>query len=126
MSESNTARKIDAPPPDPQRRRVPRRAIKNRAGLLHRGHYCVGSALEIGEGGILVTSAAQMVEGDRVVVTLRIPEVLQGVMTASVAYVLRDPAGVDNKYGLQFESVDFEIKRKIRNFVASATHYVAD
>jgi hypothetical protein len=46
---------------------------------------------------------------------------MQGVMLSHVVYILKPKkAGDPVKYGVQFDQVDFEAKRMIRNFVASS------
>jgi hypothetical protein len=106
--------------PHDQRRRVPRRPIFRRIGLLVAGVYNLAHAHEIGEGGMMIESPVPLKEGTRVVISFRIPGVLQGVMLSRVVYVLQPKkAGDPVKYGVQFDKVDFEVKRKIRNYVAS-------
>jgi hypothetical protein len=102
------------------RRRVPRRGIEMRVGLLISGQYHLANAYEIGEGGMLVDSPVPIAENQRIVISFRIPGVLYGVILSRIVYVLKPKkAGDKMKFGVQFEQVDFDIKRKIRNFVAS-------
>ena len=104
-----------------KKRRVPRRQIRVRIGLLVHGEYTLSWGLEIGEGGMLLISPKPLNVGDKVVITCRIPEVLHGVMLGSVAYALPGEnldGGV--RCGIQFEDIEFDVKRKIRNFVASS------
>jgi Tfp pilus assembly protein PilZ len=112
--KGNLARIQDSPETYGKKRRVPRRAIHARIGLLVHGNYTLSWAFEIGEGGMLIETENNLKVGDRVVITFRIPDVMHGVMLGSVAYVL------PNKAGIQFEKVDFDVKRKIRNYVASS------
>ena len=98
------------------KRRVPRRELNARVGVLLAGQYSMGRALEIGEGGMLLGSDVKMKKDDRLVVTFKIPEVLSGVMLATVVYVT-----TDGLYGLNFDKIEFDLKRKIRNYVASST-----
>jgi PilZ domain len=112
----------DLPEPVGNRRRVPRRPIHRQVGVLYKGVYRLCWAFEIGEGGILIDSEVRMKEGDRLVVTVRIPGVLQGVMMSKVVYELKpNKAGELVKYGLQFDKIEFDIRRKMRNYVASST-----
>jgi hypothetical protein len=102
------------------RRRVPRRGIDMHVGLLISGTYYLANAYEIGEGGMLVDSPVPIAENQRIVISFRIPGVLYGVILSRTVYILKPKkAGDKMKYGVQFEQVDFDIKRKIRNFVAS-------
>jgi hypothetical protein len=109
------------------RRRVPRRVINQKIGLLAAGQYVAHAiALEIGEGGMLIHTDLQLSKGQKIVITVRIRGVMQGVMLTSVVYLLKPkPGEKGHRYGLQFENIDFDIKRKIRNFVASGAGQVA-
>lgn len=107
-----------------KRRRVPRRPIENRVGLLHKGKYSVTWAYEIGEGGMLISTPLRMDKDDRIVITLRIADVFEGVLIGKIVHLYEDTTGDQYRYGIQFEEVDFEMRRKIRNFVAAATTYV--
>lgn len=105
-----------------KKRRVPRRSIDARVGVLHKGRYFVCDALEIGEGGMLFACFEHLKKDDRVVVTLRIPDVLQGVAIGSIVYgVYGRREAESNSYGIQFDDIEFDLKRKIRNFVASSS-----
>jgi PilZ domain len=102
------------------RRRVPRRAIQARIGLLVGGQYYIAKALEIGEGGMLIESPVPLAANQRTVISFRIPGVVQSVILSRVVYVLEaNTAGGKTKYGMQFDKPEFDVKRKIRNFVAS-------
>ena len=102
------------------RRRVPRRGIEMRVGLLISGKYHLANAYEIGEGGMLVDSPVPINENQRIVISFRIPGVLYGVILSRIVYILKPKKVGDKiKYGVQFEQLDFDVKRKIRNFVAS-------
>ena len=98
------------------KRRVPRRELNARVGILIAGQYKIARAHEIGEGGMLLSCDVKMKKDDRLVVTFRIPEVLSGVILATVIYVTPD-----GSYGLNFDKIEFDLKRKIRNYVASST-----
>ena len=98
------------------KRRVPRRELHARVGILLAGRYSIARSHEIGEGGMLLSSDQVMKKDDRLVLTFRIPEVLSGVVIATVIYITED-----GFYGLNFDKIEFDVKRKIRNFVASST-----
>lgn len=109
------------------RRRVPRRPISCRIGLLIRGQYYMASAYEIGEGGMMIDSPVPLEDKQLVVISVRVAQVLKGVMLSRVMYTLPGTeAGLPVRYGMQFEQIDFEIKRMIRNFVASNSSEVGD
>ena len=108
--------------PSEGRRRVPRRPIQKRIGLLVLGEYSICYGYEIGEGGMLVDSNIPMSVGQKMVLTIRIPGSIEVVSLASVVYIKEPKTPSEKtKYGVSFENVDFEIKRQIRNFVASNT-----
>ena len=107
-----------------KRRRVPRRPVESPVGILYRGEYQVATCFEIGEGGMLINSTAKIKQDDSVVVTLLIPGVMDGVMIGKVVYAMASEKQEHARYGIMFEKIDFEVKRKIRNYVASATRYV--
>jgi Tfp pilus assembly protein PilZ len=108
-----------------KRRKVPRRSIETRVGVLASGEYYLSWAYEIGEGGMLIASQKPLTVGQRVVITFRIPDVVHKAVFGRVVYekLHITHEGEGYRYGVAFENVDFETKRKIRNFVASATKY---
>ena len=110
-----------------KRRRVPRRALKRNIGLLIKGKYCISKCYELGEGGMLIESPVRLVANQLVVITLRISGLLSAVTLGRVVYLLEPKqSGEVVKYGIQFEQIDFDVKRKIRNFVASsASEFIA-
>lgn len=104
------------------RRRVPRRPIEQRVGLLIGGEYYVAWAYEIGEGGMLLASPVPLNDKDKVVITLRIPGVMSGVVQGHALYCLASGDKFkSSRYGIQFDKIDFEFKRQIRNYVAANT-----
>lgn len=105
------------------RRRVPRKRVHMRIGLLIRGHYYLTYALEIGEGGMKITSPVPLQKGDQVLITFNIPGSLPFIAKSTVCYSLPRP-DQSTAYGVQFAHVDFTMKRKIRNFVASTENEI--
>lgn len=102
------------------RRRVPRRNIRRRVGLLIHGKYHINFAIEIGEGGMLIYSDEALEKNNRLVVTFNIPFSLPVVATATVRYIMPpDERHERPRYGVYFEKIDFKTRRKIRNYVAS-------
>ncbi|MCB0356709.1 MAG: PilZ domain-containing protein [Bdellovibrionales bacterium] len=98
-----------------RKRRVPRRAFNRKIGVLAKGHYYTTEALEIGEGGMLFRSNTPLLEGQRVVVSFSIPGLVHIVARSIVKYVKQGQA---MSYGVQFETIDFDARRKIRSYVA--------
>ncbi|OFZ18236.1 MAG: hypothetical protein A2Z20_12005 [Bdellovibrionales bacterium RBG_16_40_8] len=105
-----------------QSRRLPRRKINKTVGLLARGKYVLVNTYEIGEGGMLIDSPLALIEGQKVVLTVRIPNILHGVVMSKVIYIVEPNGDVTtHRYGIEFDKIEFDIKRKIRNFVASGS-----
>lgn len=102
------------------RRRVPRRAYFHKVGVLYRGRYRLGEAFEIGEKGMLFATSFEMAVGDQVVLSFYIPGYGHSLARAVVRY-LRDNESVITKfkYGVEFETADFDCRRYIRYYVAS-------
>ena len=108
--------------PGVARRRVPRRPINLNIGLLISGQYIITKALEIGEGGMLIESSVLLKKNQFVVMTIRMAGTLQCALLSRVVYIIenQDKAAI-GRYGIQFENIEFDLKRKIRNFVASSS-----
>ncbi len=101
-------------------RRVPRRPVSCRIGVLIGGSYHLANAYEMGENGMMIDSPIELSEKQLIVVAIRVVNVVQGVMLSRVVYkVPANEPGQPIKYGLQFEQIGFDVKRMIRNFVAS-------
>ena len=102
-----------------KRRRVPRREFKKKVGLLIKGDYHVNVATQIGEGGMMIHSHVKMEKGQRLVVIFRLPECEETVVRAVVRYELDKPSPFGSNYGIEFENLEFKMRRQIRNYVAS-------
>jgi hypothetical protein len=108
-------------PPISNRRRVPRREFKSGVGVLYQGHYTVGRTLQVGEGGMSLTSEFAYRDGDLVVITFQIPEGSLVCTRAVVRYTKSEAGAGPTAIGFEFEKLDFHFKRELRNFVARAT-----
>lgn len=102
-----------------KRRRVPRREFKKKVGLLIAGEYHVNLATQIGEGGMMVHSHLKMKKGQRLVVIFKLPGSMETVVRAIVRYELDQPSPFGSNYGIEFENLEFKVRREIRNYVAS-------
>lgn len=102
-----------------RRRRVPRREFHRRIGLLVRGVYHVSRAIQIGEGGMMVYSAVPMVLNQKLVVSFKLSGHPPDVVLACVRYILPAEKGLTERYGVEFLNLDFNIKRGVRNYVAT-------
>ncbi|MCB0419361.1 MAG: PilZ domain-containing protein [Bdellovibrionales bacterium] len=101
-----------------QKRRVPRRKVDQKVGVLVGGEYSVTRAFEMGEGGLKISYDGPLEIGQRIVVTFNVIGITKAIATAIVRYH-SDKAAAPVYYGLEFLNLDFKIKRLIRNFVAS-------
>jgi hypothetical protein len=102
-----------------RRRRVPRREFLHPVGLLVSGNYFMSRALQIGEGGMLIESATPLAMGQRLVLSFKLPGFNPDVVTASVRYILKSKIGSGVRYGVEFLNLDFNVKRDVRNYVAT-------
>lgn len=102
-----------------KRRRVPRRDYDNSVGVLVLGRYFICRAHQIGEGGMMLEMSESLKEGQRLVVTFKLPQAPPVVVLAIVRYRLEKANGSDLKYGVEFLNLDFQARREIRNYVAS-------
>ncbi|MBT4760331.1 MAG: hypothetical protein HOO06_01425 [Bdellovibrionaceae bacterium] len=101
-------------------RRVPRRQFFRKIGLLSKGVYEISQSFEVGERGMLIASSTPLNKDDLVVISFNIPGLLSTVVRGIVRYSLEDSQGYHKmKIGVEFQESDFDIKRKIRNYVAS-------
>ena len=99
---------------------MPRREFKAGVGVLYQGHYSVGRSLQVGEGGMKLTSEFAFRENDRVILTFQIPGGSLVCARANVRYMTKTDKG-EAAVGFEFENLDFHFKRELRNFVARAT-----
>jgi hypothetical protein len=100
-------------------RRVPRRIFEAPVGVLASGNYFVSRSLQVGEGGMHLISEFVLEMNQLVVLSFQVPSGSLISVRAIVRYVKKDVAGLH--IGLQFENLDFQYKRELRNFVAAAT-----
>ncbi len=99
-----------------QRRKAPRRHYNGQAGVLFKGHMTITECSQLGEGGALVISddlLASVDQGDKVVLTLYLPNIGGLVATAQCVY-----RSNQTQIGLQFCSLEMKYKKKIREFVS--------
>lgn len=102
-----------------RKRRVPRRSFFHKIGLLVDGNYYITSAVELGEGGIGLYSPMPLPVGKRVVVTFKVPMGSPTAVRGIVRYVSPMQNEKAPRYGIEFLTLEFLIRREIRNFVAS-------
>lgn len=102
------------------RRRVPRRAYESDVGLLADGTYRMERSLQVGEGGMMITCQRELKMGQSVVISFYLPNSNPIVVFAVVRYVVAAEERNPLRYGLEFVKLNFQYKREIRNYVASA------
>lgn len=66
----------------------------------------------------MVYSADKIAVGQRVVLSFKLPGHSPTVVGAVVRYVLPEQLGINERYGMEFVNLNFEVKREIRNYVA--------
>jgi hypothetical protein len=103
------------------RRRVPRRSFENPVGVLYRGKYVVEKAFQVGEGGMMISCSQEMKVSDSLVVNFFLQSHVTVIVRGIVRNVLQAEGDLPARYGIEFQNLEFNSKREIRNFVASAT-----
>lgn len=103
------------------RRRVPRRVFECPVGALVHGRFSVQRSYQVGEGGMMVSSEAELAEGERLVVSFILPTSGMIVVRGVVRSIVEATGELPTRYGLEFETLGFHHKREVRNFVAAAT-----
>lgn len=98
------------------RRKAPRRNFEGFAGILYQGQLTITRCTQLGEGGALIFGKgplSRIEKDDEIVVTLFLPSIGGLVATATCVYVS------DKKMiGLQFNALEMEYKKKVREFVS--------
>ena len=108
-------------------RKSPRRAFNRPVGILVNGHYLVVEALQISEGGLLVTSYVELSIKESIVVTLLLPGGGHAAARAEILYRKKPTEkGQPAAFGLQFINLPMMKKRIIRNYVAAKTQEEAE
>ncbi|MFN7262950.1 MAG: PilZ domain-containing protein [Pseudobdellovibrionaceae bacterium] len=100
-----------------QKRKFPRRKFPRKVGVLVNGDYFVADGVEVGEGGISVSTAQGPMKERPVVLSFQIP----GGSFVSVRAELKNERTQDGQYilGFSFENLKFDKKREVRTFVSS-------
>lgn len=105
------------------RRRVPRRTFNAPVGVLVAGAYHVERTFQVGEGGMMLSFTASALEvGTKIVASFFLNSTATVIVRGVVRNVMAPSDGLPQRYGIEFSNLEFQHKREIRNFVASATH----
>lgn len=103
------------------RRRVPRRLFEAPVGILLHGKYTLQRSFQVGEGGMMISSAVDMNAGELLALSFFLPGGVMLMVRGVVRSVLPAKDNLPKRYGIEFVNLDFQHKRGIRNFVAAAT-----
>lgn len=103
------------------RRRVPRRTFESPIGALFRGKFTIQRSFQVGEGGMMISSAEPLSLDELLVVSFILPGSGMIIVRGAVRSVI--PASEEGplRYGIEFQTLGFHHKREVRNFVAAAT-----
>lgn len=69
----------------------------------------------------MIHSPVVLQEGQKVVITFKLPNCGMDVVMAVVRYILPADATKSARYGMEFLNLDFKVKRDVRSYVASQT-----
>ncbi len=86
-----------------------------------RGIYESERSFQVGEGGMMISSQRKMEPGQLIVLSFYLPNSATIVVRGTVRSVIPADKGLPERYGIEFANLDFQFKREIRNFVASAS-----
>ena len=104
------------------RRRVPRRTFESPVGVLAHGGYQLERAFQVGEGGMMISSRERpLTVGQNIVLSFYLPTSSTIIVRGIVRSITPAEGHFPERYGIEFVQLDFQYKREIRNFVASAT-----
>jgi hypothetical protein len=106
-----------------RRRQVPRREFESGVGVLYRGEYNVEQSYYVSESGLMIGSARQLQDGDLLCVTFKVPSSPMLIVRAIVRSVVKAKENIPERYGIEFQNLEFSAKREIRNFVAATASY---
>ncbi len=98
------------------RRKFPRRQFQRKIGILIGGKYYIFKSGEIGEGGMSFDSDLVFTNGNELVASFQIPGIGFVCLRAKVK-----SSRITNEvctHGVSFSNIEFEQRRKIRNFVS--------
>lgn len=104
------------------RRRVPRRTFESPVGILADGRYELERAYQVGEGGMMISCRErELAVGKSIVISFYLPTSSTIIVRGIVRSITPAEGALPARYGIEFVGLDFQYKREIRNFVASAT-----
>lgn len=98
-------------------RRFPRRFFRRGVGILIGGKYFMAQGSEIGEGGLSFRSEIALKVGALIVISFQIPD--GNFISVRAEIRNQDKKSGEATYGCAFDSMPFDRKREIRNFVTN-------
>lgn len=104
-------------------RRYPRRVLGRTVGVLSQGQYIIGKGVEIGEGGMMVSLDIEISEDHKILLSFRIPEYGFVVTSAEIKNLKHGNSRFN--YGVSFEELAYENRKRIREFIAAKTEMEA-
>lgn len=104
------------------RRRVPRRTFESQVGVLAHGLCARERSYQVGEGGMMISSASELEIGRQLVVTFFLPSRVSIIVRGIVRNKMPAKDGMPLRYGIEFVNLEFQFKRELRNFVALASN----
>jgi PilZ domain len=106
------------------KRRKPRRAFSAPVGVLCGGQFEVVRATQLSEGGIGFTSKTPYQVSAKAVFSFLIPDGGAVVVRGEIAQIDKHAGSIH--YGVKFLSVNLQLRRVIRNYVAAKTEAEAE
>lgn len=102
-----------------QKRRFPRRRFRRPIGILLDGNYHIVAGEEIGEGGLSLLHATDVLQGKNLIVTFALEDEIH-VMRGEIRYGLQR-AGKGFLLGIAFPNISFKYKKLIRRYIGAKT-----
>jgi len=106
-------------------RRVPRKKYDGYVSILHAARADLARGLELGEGGMMIESAMDLQVDDLIVVTFSVFKRDFLSIRAKVLYVTKQEVAKNQfayRCGVEFQNVQFAVKRTIRGFVSAQSN----
>jgi PilZ domain len=110
---------VESSNPNTPKRRYPRRGFRKPIGILYQGHFWLCLGEEVGEGGIGINSARTLPENALVIITFFVPGAEIAVIRCRIRYHTAAKIEGQTRLGLQFLDAGFELKKKIRDYIAA-------
>lgn len=100
------------------KRRYPRREFISQVGVLVQGKYFLQHTFELGEKGMMFDLDLAIRQGQDLICTFYLPDGYFVVTQAQVKSVAKDEKVKYAKVGVEFTNINFEDRRKVRDFIS--------